>query len=110
MELADIGLPLCLTGKQGQTGHVALEIEVVGGVHNHKELAPAAVDLHIGDSDFPLAFYDLGPYAGVSFDILGYHLLVVNEGEGLTITFHSLMVLLFLVGKDTKLLGKCKEK
>ena len=45
--------------------HVAVEVKVVDGVHDHKDVGAAAEDLHIEDADLFLAFHDFGPEAVV---------------------------------------------
>jgi len=88
LELGDVGFPLGLPRKGGQTGHIAGKVKVVFGVHNHKETAAFAVYLHIQDAYLTLAFYDLRPHVGVSFNVLLYHLLVIYEREGLAVSLH----------------------
>ena len=89
LELGDVGFPFGLAGKRGQAGHVALEVEVVDGVHDHEQRSPLAVDLHVEDADLALAGDDLRPYVGVGVDVAGDHLFVIDESKGLAVTFHG---------------------
>lgn len=61
----DEGFPFGLAGQVGKAGHVALEVEVVDGIHYHEHVSAAAEDLHVQDSHLFLAFHNLGPEAVV---------------------------------------------
>ena len=61
LRLGNEGLPLRLTGKGGEAEHVAVEVKVVDGVHDHEDVGAAAEDLHVKYSDLFLAFHNLGP-------------------------------------------------
>ena len=88
LELRDVRFPFGLAGESGESRHVALEVEVVDGVHDHEEAAAAAVYLHIYDADFALAGYYLGPNVRMHFYIFRDHCLVIHEGQRLTVSFH----------------------
>lgn len=88
LELADVGFPLRLTGKGGKEGHVAGKIEVILGVHNHKETPTFSIYLHIEDANLALASDYLWPHVSVSVHVLLNHLLVINERQSLTVAFH----------------------
>ena len=51
LEAGDVGFPLGLTRKGGETGVVLDEVEVICGVHDHEDPAFKAVDLHVKDAD-----------------------------------------------------------
>ena len=88
LELCHVSLPFGLARQGAEVCHVAFPVEVVNGIDNHEELATVAVDFHREDADLMLAFDDFGPHMAVHFNVFLNHGLVVNEGEGLAISFH----------------------
>ena len=88
LELGDVCFPFGLARESGEACHVALEVEVVGGVHDHEQAAAATVYLHVEDADFALAGNDFGPYVRMHFYIFRNHILVIYEGQCLAISFH----------------------
>ena len=79
MKLSDIRLPFGLARKGREACHVALEIEVVDGVHYHEKAAAVAVNLHVEDTYSALTFNDFGPDVSVGLDIFGNHFFVIDE-------------------------------
>ena len=108
LELADVGLPLSLSGQCSKEGHILFKVEVILDIHNHKETSTFAVYLHIEDANLALASDDFRPYVGMSVHVLGNHLLVINERERLAVAFHTVIRLLSLSkqskGRSSKLL------
>ena len=102
LELGHIGFPLGLSRQHGQAGHIALEVEVITGVHNHKEGAPGAIDLHLQDAHLVLAGNHFRPHMGMRFAVFLNHRRVVNQREGLAVTFHILLNLILYKATTAK--------
>ena len=88
----DEGFPFGLTGQVGEAGHVALEVEVVDGVHYHEHVSAAAEDLHVEDPDLFLAFHNLGPHIPVDVAVAADHVRIVQQFKGLAVSFHLISV------------------
>ena len=58
------------------------------GVADHEGVRAAAVDLHVQDAHLLLALHDLRPHVLVHLAIAPDHLRVVEQFEGLTVSFH----------------------
>lgn len=71
-------LPLSLPRKLCQTCHISFPIKFINRIANHKHLISITVNLHIEDSDFPLAGHYLWPYMRMRLDVLSYELFVGN--------------------------------
>ena len=88
LEAGDVGLPFGLARECGEAGVVFDEIEVIGGVHDHKDLALKAVDLHVEDTDGADPCLDLGPDVAVRLNVVLDHLVVSDQLKGLAVAFH----------------------
>ncbi len=86
--LGDKGFPFGLAGQVGKAGHVALEVKVVHGVHDHEHVGAAAEDLHVQDSHLFLALHHFGPYMLVDVAVAADHVRIVQQFKGLAISFH----------------------
>ena len=89
--------PFGLAGKGGEAEHVAVEVKVVNGVHNHKDVGAAAEDLHVQDSDLFLAFHNFGPDVFVHVAVAPDHVRVVHQFKGLAVSFHKYFGLIRLL-------------
>lgn len=86
--LGDKGFPFGLAGQVGKAGHVALEVKVVHGVHDHEHVSAATEDLHVQDSHLFLALHHFGPYMLVDVAVAADHVRIVQQFKGLAISFH----------------------
>lgn len=74
-----ISFPLGLSGQRGKSGHVALPVEIVHRVANHKHMVFKTIDLHVEDTDLALAFNDFGPHMGMDVAIFFDQFGVVHK-------------------------------
>ena len=88
LEAGDVGLPFGLAGESSEAGIVLDEIEVIGGVHDHKDLALKAVDLHVEDTNGTDSLLDFRPHVTVGLYVVLNHLVVSDQLKGLTVAFH----------------------
>lgn len=88
----DEGFPFGLAGQVGKAGHVALEVKVVDGVHDHEHVSAAAEDLHVEYPDLLLAFHDLGPHIPMDVAVAADHVRIVQQFKGLAVSFHLISV------------------
>lgn len=69
LALGHVGFPFGLSGQFCKASHVALPIEIVHRVANHKNMIFITINLHVKDTDLALAFDNLGPHMGVKFTV-----------------------------------------
>lgn len=95
MALSHKGFPFSLTGQFRQSGHIFFPVEIVDRVANHEDMGALAIELHVEDADGALAFNNLRPNVGVNVAIFFDKLRVVDEFEGLAVSFHKFGVVQF---------------
>ena len=86
--LRHVCLPLCLSRQCRKPSHIALPVEIVHRIANHKHSVLIAINLHIEDSHFTLSCHYLGPHLRMHFNIFAYQFLIVSQFQCLTISFH----------------------
>ena len=94
LSLSHKRFPFGLAGQGGEAEHVAVEVKVVDGVHDHEDVGAAAEDLHIEDSDLLLAFHDFGPDMFMHVAVAPDHVRVVHQFKGLAVSFHKYFALI----------------